>query len=240
MTTDTDRDGITDTYGMAYGGDFSYCWFATTGIDMIDYNDGEFINALKDERITAAADFLYNYGPMGEDCFAQGDPSELMAAGKAAMCFSNDWRINNGQSLYEVAQTDGIGVVPLPRSPYIDTCINATIPDYWYILKDAKNPVGAGLLLLSWRFEGALYADEATKDLTAKKKFVRGWLNNGASEQNAEALYVINKELPTVLLTSRYVNINRSQLLTTPWTTFADSIYEATNQQIADAVKTAK
>lgn len=236
LTQDTDRDGLTDIYGMAYGSDFYHCWFGTTGVDMIDFVDGKFVNLLKDERITAAADFLYNHGPMGEDVFLEGDPTDLLVNGKVAMGFTNDWRLY--YNLAELEATDGLGVVPLPQSPFMDSCVNSTIPDYWYILKDAKNPVGAGLFLLCNRYDDVVNVDPSKEKLDARETYIQSVMKEGSgcSREDAEVLYVINRELPSVLLTSRYISIDRSELLSTPWTTIADSIYEATNQKIIDAM----
>lgn len=232
LTIDNDRDGLMDVYGMAYSSDFSYCWFATTGVDAIAFDGTTFTNLLKDERIAAAADFLYNHGPMGEDVFLSGDPSSLFTNGQVAMTFTNDWRAT---SFVDLATTDGVGVVPLPMSPYMDTCINATMPDYYYILKGAKNPEGAGLFLLCERYDKLLNIDPAQADMSTKDRSMKWMIDGGVSQGVVDSIWTINNDLPTVLLTSRFVDFDRSQLLSTPWTTFADSIFEATNQKIIDA-----
>ena len=80
--------------------------------------------------------------------------------------------------------------------------------------------------------------DPSKEKLDARETYIQSVMKDGSgcSREDAEVLYIINRELPSVLLTSRYISIDRSELLSTPWTTIADSIYEATNQKIIDAL----
>jgi hypothetical protein len=157
------------------------------------------------------------------------------------MTFANDWK--GWANFKDMWNADGLGVVPFPKYPKADKQYQASLADYYWLLKDAKNPEGAGAFMLANNYDIALNVDpSAPKD--PKEAAVKQFMEWGiGTKESAEAIYSIPKELPSKLIVSRSIGMDfyeegkLPKYWTTPWSTLADEIYQPTEEKIKAATK---
>ena len=234
-TLDTNGDGVTDIYGIVNTGDFPIALFCSTGETHIEYTDGQFINNLKSPKVQDAANFLYDIGNNGDKLMLLGDPVADFLAGKAAFVYTNDYR---GYIDYaDLWETDGLGVVPMPTYPNGDgTQYQAALNDNLWLMKGAKNPEGAALMVLCERYDSLLNMDPEAD--SARQTQINSWIDHGFTEEAAEAVVDL-QELPVKVIWSRSITMPEGNLeyraMDEPWTTLAESMEGAVDQAIAAA-----
>ena len=234
-TLDTNGDGVTDIYGIVNTGDFPIALFCSTGETHIEYTDGQFINNLKSPKVQDAANFLYDIGNNGDKLMLLGDPVADFLAGKAAFVYTNDYR---GYIDYaDLWETDGLGVVPMPTYPNGDgTQYQAALNDNLWLMKGAKNPEGAALMVLCERYDSLLNMDPEAD--SARQTQINSWIDHGFTEEAAEAVVDL-QELPVKVIWSRSITMPEGNLeyraMDEPWTTLAESMEGAVDQAIANA-----
>ena len=234
-TLDTNGDGVTDIYGIVNTGDFPIALFCSTGENHIEYTDGQFINNLKSPKVQDAANFLYDIGNNGDKLMLLGDPVADFLAGKAAFVYTNDYR---GYIDYaDLWETDGLGVVPMPTYPNGDgTQYQAALNDNLWLMKGAKNPEGAALMVLCERYDSLLNMDPEAD--SARQTQINSWIDHGFTEEAAEAVVDL-QELPVKVIWSRSITMPEGNLeyraMDEPWTTLAESMEGAVDQAIANA-----
>jgi hypothetical protein len=241
LTQDNDKDGTIDVYGLGVSDDFAAATVISTGEDFINYENGKFTNNLKSPAIKDAMDFLYGLGVKGANVVSTDNYEETFPAGKVAMTFANDWK--GWANFKDMWNADGLGVVPFPKYPKADKQYQASLADYYWLLKDAKNPEGAGAFMLANNYDIALNVDpSAPKD--PKEAAVKQFMEWGiGTKESAEAIYSIPKELPSKLIVSRSIGMDfyeegkLPKYWTTPWSTLADEIYQPTEEKIKAATK---
>lgn len=235
-TLDNDGDGVTDTYGIVNTGDFPIALFASTGETHIEFDGSNFINNVKSQKVQDAANFLYEIGVNGSGFMTLGDPVGDFLNGKAAFVYTNDYR---GYVDYAALwDTDGIGVVPMPAYPATGEQHQAALTDHIWLMKGAKNPEGAALMVLAERYDKLLNMDPAAG--SAIQTDINAWIDHGFSEEAAKAVVEIN-QMPTKVIFSRSVDMPDGNLeyraMDEPWTTLADSVSGSVDKAIADAAK---
>jgi ABC-type glycerol-3-phosphate transport system substrate-binding protein len=235
-TMDVDGDGAIDVYGIVNTGDFPLALFASTGETHIEFSGSKFFNNLKSQKVRDAADFLYEIGVHGEGYMKLGDPIGDFLNGNAAFVFTNDYR---GYVDYSALwETDGLGVVPMPAYPGADAQWQMALADNWWLMKGAKNPEGAALLMLCDQYDRVLSIDPNAA--SARQTLVNEYVAHGFTKDAAEATVSITQDLPVKIVFSRCVRLPDGNLeyyaMDQPWTTLADSASGAVDKAIADAV----
>ncbi|XEC96046.1 ABC transporter substrate-binding protein [Paenibacillus tarimensis] len=239
LTQDHDRDGVTDVYGIGATGDFMAATVISTGEDFINYENDKFVNNLKSPAIKDAMDFLYSLGEKGANVVSLADVQDGFPAGKIAMTYTNDWR--GWTHFKDMWETDGLGVVPYPKYPKADKQYQAALADHYWVLKNAKNPEGAGAFMAAKFYDDKLNVpSDRPKD--PKEAAVKDLMEWGVgTREAAEAIYSIPQELPSKLITSWFIGIKFNEegetpkYWTTPWSTLADEIYQPTEEKIKAA-----
>ena len=233
-TMDTTGDGITDVYGIVNTGDFPIALFASTGELHIEYENTTFRNNIKSQKIQDAANFLYEIGNNGAQYMSLGDPVSEFLNGKAAFVYTNDYR---GYEDYAALwDTDGIGIVPMPKYSGADEQYQASLTDNIWLMKGAKNPEGAALLVLAEQYDRLLNLDPAMEN--SQESQIKEWVDKGFSQEAAEAVVAINA-MPTKILWSRNITMTEGNVeyraMDTPWTTLADTVSGAVDKAIENA-----
>lgn len=233
-TMDTTGDGITDVYGIVNTGDFPLALFASTGELHIEYENNEFRNNMKSQKIQDAANFLYEIGNNGSQYMSLGDPVSEFLNGKAAFVYTNDYR---GYVDYAALwDADGIGIVPMPQYSGAEEQYQASLTDNIWLMKGAKNPEGAALLVLSEQYDTLLNVDPNAE--SPRQSQIDDWVGRGFSREAAEAVLDIN-DMPTKILWSRNIPITDGNVeyraMDTPWTTLADTVSGSVDKAIQDA-----
>ncbi len=233
-TMDTTGDGITDVYGIVNTGDFPLALFASTGELHIEYENNQFINNMKSQKIQDAANFLYEIGNNGSQLMSLGDPVSEFLNGKAAFVYTNDYR---GYVDYAALwETDGIGIVPMPKYSGADGQYQASLTDNIWLMKGAKNPEGAALLVLAEQYDSLLNVDPQAE--SARQSQIDDWMEKGFSREAAEAVLDIN-DMPTKILWPRNIPIADGNVeyraMDTPWTTLSDTVSGSVDKAILDA-----
>ncbi|MDR1953665.1 MAG: extracellular solute-binding protein [Clostridiales Family XIII bacterium] len=232
-TVDNDGDGTKDVYGLVNTGDFPLAFIATTGEIPIDFSDS-FINNAKSDKVREAADFIYNLGENGSNTMSLSDPADAFSNGKAAFVYTNDYR--GYEDYAQLWTTDGIGIVPMPAYPGGAEQWQAALPDNMWLMKGAKNPEGAALLMLAQQYDTLLNLDPSAGSVESTE--INEWLTKGYTEDAAASLVSISS-LPTKLLFSRNIELPDGDLeylaLSNPWTTLADAQSGVIDKAITDA-----
>lgn len=234
-TMDTNGDGITDIYGMVNTGDFPIALFASTGELHIEYENASFVNNMKSQKIQDAANFLYGIGNNGSQYMSLGNQVSEFQSGKAAFVYTNDYR--GYEDYADMWETDGIGIVPMPKYQGADEQYQASLTDNIWLMKGAKNPKAAALLVLAEQYDALLNVNPAAKD--KEQSDIEKWVSKGFSQEAAEAVVAINA-MPTKILWSRNISLSEGNVeyraMDTPWTTLADSVSGAVDKAISDAM----
>ena len=235
-TADTNGDGVTDVYGLVNTGDFLTAFFASTGDLYIEYENGVYSNNIKSTKIQDAANFIYGIGPNGDQLVDLGNATTEFLNGKAAFVYTNDYR---GYIDYaDLWQTDGIGIVPLPKYSGADEQYQASLTDHFWLMKGAKNPKGAALLVLAEQYDSVLNADPDAESPT--EAAIAQWMGHGFTREAAEAV-VAMQEMPTKLLWTRNIPLPDGYVefraMDTPWLTLADTVSGSVDQAIKDAMQ---
>ncbi|WP_199619622.1 ABC transporter substrate-binding protein [Paenibacillus alkalitolerans] len=236
LTQDHDKDGVVDVYGLGISNDFVTATVISTGEDFVNYENGKFVNNLKSPAIKDAMDFLYSLGEKGANVISTENYEETFPAGKVAMTYANDWK--GWVHFKDMWKTDGLGVVPYPKYPKADKQYQAALADHYWVLKNAKNPEGAGAFITAKFYDDKLnVSPDRPKD--PKEAAVQDLMGFGiGTKEAAEAIYSIPQELPSKLITSWFVGIKFNEegetpkYWTTPWSTLADEIYQPTEEKI--------
>lgn len=235
-TADTNGDGITDVYGLVNTGDFLTAFFASTGDLYIEYENGTYTNNIKSTKIQDAANFIYGIGPNGDQLVDLGNATTEFLNGKAAFVYTNDYR---GYIDYaDLWQTDGIGIVPLPKYSGADEQYQASLTDHFWLMKGAKNPKGAALLVLAEQYDSVLNANPDAESPT--EAAIAEWMGHGFTREAAEAV-VAMQEMPTKILWTRNIPLPDGYVefraMDTPWITLADTVSGSVDQAIKDAMQ---
>jgi len=233
-TMDTTGDGVTDVYGMVNTGDFPTALFASTGELHIQYENGAFVNNMKSQKIQDAANFLYGIGNNGAQYMSLGDPVAEFLNGKAAFVYTNDYRgYVDYASLWE---TDGIGIVPMPKYSGSDEQYQASLTDHLWLMKGAQNPEGAALMVLAEQYDRLLNVDPKSESSEASQ--IADFVSRGFTQEAAEAVIEINK-MPTQILWSRNITMSDGNVeyraMDTPWLTLVDTVIGSVDKAIQDA-----
>lgn len=231
-TTDSNGDGVTDIYGLVNTGDFLTAIFASTGDLYIEYADGKYTNNIKSEKIQNAANFVYGIGPNGDKLVSLGNATSEFQAGKAAFVYTNDYR---GYVDYaDLWKTDGIGIVPLPKYPKADKQYQGSLTDHFWLMKGAKNPKGAALLVLAEQYDKMLNVDPDAAD--AREAAIKQWQSHGFTKEAAAAVVDI-QNMPSKILWTRNITLPDGYVefkaMDTPWITLADTVSGSIDQAIA-------
>ena len=234
-TMDTNGDGVTDVYGLVNTGDFLTAFFASTGDLYLEYANGTYTNNIKSQKIQDAANFVYGIGNNGEQLMSFADATSEFLNGKAAFVYTNDYR---GYIDYAALwETDGIGIVPLPKYSGAQEQYQASLTDHFWLMKGAQNPEGAALLVLSEQYDSILNVDPNYE--TAEQAAVAKWVSHGFTQEAAQAVVDISK-MPTKILWTRNIPLPDGYVeymaMDTPWTTLADTVSGSVDQAIADAM----
>lgn len=234
LTQDVDGDGITDIYGIVNTGDFPIAVFCSTGETPIEYKDGVFYNNLSSQTQKDAGDFLYSMMNSNPRVMSTGDPTSIFQSGKAAFIYTNDYRgyIDFGK----MWETDGLGVVPFPQYKDDVPQYQASLVDYFYLMKGFENPEGAALLALAQRYDTLLNVAPGASDY--KESVIVDFMERGFTEEAATAVAEINS-MPHKIIWSRSIPIQDGNVeysaMVTPWTTLAASM----SGKVDSAIKTA-
>lgn len=233
-TVDNDGDGVTDVYGMVNTGDFPISFFASTGEFHIEFKDGKFINNIKSAKVQDAANFIYDLVNGNTRVMSLNDPVAEFLNGKAAFVYTNDYR---GYVDYaDLWETDGIGIVPMPAYKEGEPQYQASLVDYLYLMKGAKNPEGAALMALAQQYDTYLNVDPSCKD--RREQTIKDFMSHGFTEEAATAVADIN-DMPHKIIWTRSIPMSEGNLeyraMNTPWITLADSMYGAVDKAIKDA-----
>lgn len=234
LTQDVDGDGVTDIYGIVNTGDFPIAVFCSTGETPIEYENGVFYNNLDSPTQKDAGDLLYKMMNSNPRVMSTGDPTATFLSGKAAFIYTNDYRgYVDFSSMWD---SDGLGVVPFPRYKDDVPQYQASLVDYFYLMKGAENPEGAALLALSQRYDTLLNVAPGATDYkdTVKQDF----MSRGFTEEAAAEIVEINS-MPHKIIWSRSIPITDGNIeyraMVMPWTTLAASM----KGKIDSAIKTA-
>lgn len=233
-TMDTTGDGVTDVYGMVNTGDFPIALFASTGELHIEYENNTFVNNMKSQKIQDAANFLFEIGNNGAQYMSLGDPVAEFLNGKAAFVYTNDYR---GYVDYAALwETDGIGVVPMPKYSGAQEQYQASLTDNLWLMKGAQNPKGAALMVLAEQYDRLLNTDSSAE--SREQSQIADFVKRGFTQEAAEAVAAINA-MPTKILWSRNITIPDGNVeyraMDTPWTTLVDTVSGSVDKAIQDA-----
>lgn len=234
LTYDMDGDGIIDQYGMVNTGDFPIALFATTGELPIEYKDGKFINNMKSKKVKDAADFLYRMVNGNPRVLNLGDPTSLFLNAKAAFVYTNDYRGYEDYS--KLWDTDGVGIVPLPLYKKGEPQYQAALADYFYLMKGAQNPEGAGLLALSERYDRKLNKNPNVN--TPEESTIQDFMSHGFTREAAEMVVEIST-MPHKIIMSRSITLKEGNLeyraMVIPWTQLTAQASGSVDKAILDA-----
>ncbi|MGM0879925.1 MAG: ABC transporter substrate-binding protein [Bacillota bacterium] len=241
MTQDNNRDGVVDVHGLGISNDFIAATVISTGEDFVNYENGKFVNNLRSPAIKDAMDYIYSLGEKGANVVSTENYEETFPAGKVAMTFANEWK--GWVHFKDMWNADGLGVVPFPKYPNADQQYQAALADHYWVLKNAKNPEGAGAFMTAKFYDDKLnVAPDRPKD--PKEAAVKDLMEWGVgTKEAAEAIYSIPQELPSKLVTSWFIGIEFNKegetpkYWTTPWSSLAEEIYQPTEEKIKAATR---
>ena len=234
-TMDTNGDGVMDVYGMVNTGDFLTAFFASTGDLYLEYENGNYRNNIKSQKIQDAANFVYGIGNNGDQLMSFSDATSEFLNGKAAFVYTNDYR---GYIDYAALwETDGIGIVPLPKYSGAEEQYQASLTDHFWLMKGAQNPEGAALLVLAERYDALLNVNPNYQ--TAEEAAMAKWVSYGFTQEAAQAVVEISK-MPTKILWTRNIPLSDGYVeykaMDTPWTTLADTVSGSVDKAIEEAM----
>ncbi len=235
LTEDSDGDGRTDVYGIVNTGDFPIAVFCSTGETPIEYDGTTFYNNLKSSTQKDAADFLYRMMKSNPRVISTGDPTTTFQQGKAAFIYTNDYRGYTDFS--KMWDTDGLGVVPFPQYKDDVPQYQASLVDYFYLMKGAENPEGAALLITAQRYDAKynISPDAETAEETLEQSFI----DKGFTEEAAEMIILINA-MPHKIIWSRSITVPDGNIeyraMVTPWATLRDTMSGKVDSAIKSAM----
>lgn len=213
------------TYGLVNNGkELISAAFISTGEDTITYNNQTFKNNLKNSKIAYAADWLRSLNDAGV-MIANDSTHTPFKTGKAAFIYTNDWQ---GLSNYkDMWGTYGLGIVPFPKCEKADKQYQVSLADHIYLMKNAKNPQGAGAFLIARAYDNLLNQDAAAANDPigyATNKIVNE--TKLYTAEAAKSLIQIPINYPRTLATSWYIGDEvGTSVFTEQWPTIVDRIF---------------
>ena len=128
--------------------------------------------------------------------------------------------------------------MPLPKYSGADEQYQASLTDHFWLMKGAKNPKGAALLVLAEQYDSVLNANPDAESPT--EAAIAEWMGHGFTRQAAEAV-VAMQEMPTKILWTRNIPLPDGYVefraMDTPWITLADTVSGSVDQAIKDAMQ---
>ena len=169
LTQDTDRDGVTDIYGMQI---HPLYFFNTCGKDLVTVgDDGLYVNNLRDSVLASAMSSFMSMGSSGSGCRSDDlDGIAEFADNKLAMLWGERYLISSYAEQYKKGT---VGIAPTPKMDGADKYyVYGSLDGYW-IAKGAKNPGGAAAVAAVDRY---LATDETRLENSRNKmKENYGW-----------------------------------------------------------------
>lgn len=214
LTLDSDSDGSTDIYGLAF--DNPWDLLTTTGAGILKYDEnGKASNDLGSERVIRTMNYYSGLINLDKSVVLNGGKTKF-TQGKLAMFYAGAW---HGVNFTDQLDAKTIMIAPEPKDPQADKYYISGGGYAYALAANAKNPKGAAALLCSARFVAA-EAENAER-----KGEIKMWNIFNGNEECNNALADMRLNYTKYIGTSirDYQSYN---LLSVPWPMWCGGITE--------------